>query len=253
MIKSKKVYYRNPGRQIIFPFTFRASYECKQPLFYCKLHSLQIQKNIIDCYDRTANNYAAKFINELENKHLDKILLQSFAEENIASGKLIDLGCGPGQTTKYLFDCGLSDLMGIDISPKMIEVAKIINPGLHFEIADILNLHYPDRFFGSAIAFYSLVHFDYDQIKIAFNEIKRVLKNGGQFLFSFHIGDNTIHLDNFLEEEVNIDFYFFEVSKIISLLHKSGFTMIDVIERHPYENVEHASKRAYILVQKQQS
>ena len=210
---------------------------------------MQKQKNIIDCYDKTANNYADKFINELENKHLDKILLQSFAAENTHRGKLIDLGCGAGQTTKYLFDCGIIDILGTDISPKMVAVATNINSELHFEVADILNLNYPDKFFGSAIAFYSIVHFDFDQIKIAFKEIKRVLKDHGQFLFSFHVGDETIHLDNFLDHDVNIDFYFFETGKILHLLTETGFEIIDAVERQRYENIEHPSIRAYIWAQ----
>lgn len=207
---------------------------------------MQEQKNIIDCYDKTARNYAGKFINELNKKHFDRILLKSFASENSDKGKIIDLGCGPGQTTKYLSHCGLTDLVGVDISPEMVKIAKAINPQLNFDTADILNLKYPDNFFGSAIAFYSIVHFDYGQIKTAFKETKRILKGNGQFLFSFHIGDSPVHLDNFLDYQVNIDFHFFETNKIIALLTDTGFEIIDTIERYPYRDAEYPSKRAYI-------
>lgn len=206
------------------------------------------QKNIIECYDKTAKNYAEKFIDELSYKHLDRILLNSFAIENKEKGKAIDLGCGPGQTTKYLSSCGMTNIVGTDISTKMITTAKKINPQLDFDIADILNLKYSDDYFGSAIAFYSIVHFDYNQIKTAFKEIQRVLTKDGQFLFSFHVGDSIIHLDNFLDEKVNIDFLFFDVIKIKKILLETGFEIIDIIEREPYENVEHPSKRAYIWV-----
>ena len=132
---------------------------------------MQELKNIIDCYDKTALNYAQRFINELDNKHLDQILLKAFIVQNIARGPLIDLGCGPGQTTKFLFDNGFTDTIGIDISTEMISVAKQTNPNLNFKQADILNLKFQDNSFGSAIAFYSIVHFDYGQIKTAFKEI----------------------------------------------------------------------------------
>jgi SAM-dependent methyltransferase len=211
---------------------------------------MQEKKQIIECYDKTAKNYAAKFGDELNHKHLDKILLSAFALENRSNGKLVDLGCGPGQTTKYLSDVGITDLVGVDISPKMIAVAKDINPAIHFETADMLDLKYPEKNFGSAIAFYSIVHFDIEQLKIAFKEINRVLKNDGQFLFSFHIGDNIVHLDNFLDEQVNIDFYFFDRNEIVGILGETGFDIIDVIERQPYPNIEYASKRAYIWTKK---
>jgi len=211
---------------------------------------MQEQKNIIDCYDKTAINYAEKFSNELDNKHLDKILLKAFIAENIANGRLIDLGCGPGQTTKFLYDNGFTDTIGIDISSEMVKVAKWTNPQLNFEQADILSLKYQDDHFGSAIAFYSMVHFDYDQVRTALKEIKRVLADKGELLFAFHIGDSIVHLDNFLEQKVEIDFYFFEVAKIKNILIETGFEIVDIIERQPYKDVEHQSERAYIWAKK---
>jgi ubiquinone/menaquinone biosynthesis C-methylase UbiE len=207
---------------------------------------MQKQKGIIDCYDKTAKNYAEKFSNELEYKHLDRILLQAFAAENLAKGRLIDLGCGPGQTTRFLSECGVINIVGVDISSQMVRAARNVNPHLEFTTADMLNLPYPDGFFASAIAFYSLVHFDAEQLETAFKEIRRVLFNQGQLLFSFHVGDRVVHLDNFLDHPVNIDFYFFETDRITDLLIRLGFEIMDVIERHPYQGVEYASRRAYI-------
>jgi len=211
---------------------------------------MQDQKNIIECYDKTAENYADKYIGELSHKRLDRLLLSAFAAENLNSGKLIDLGCGPGQTTKYLYDFGMKDILGIDISPNMINTAKKINPQINFETADMLNLKYPENSFGSAVAFYSIVHFDYEQVKKAFEEISRVLKDKGHLLLSFHAGEGTVHLDIFLEHQVSIDFYFLETNKIINLLRETGFKIQDEIERQPYNGVEYPSRRAYVWVKK---
>ncbi len=208
---------------------------------------MQSQNNIIDCYNKTAENYAIQFIDELSHKHFDRIILNAFAAENKSKGKLIDLGCGPGQTTKYVAGCGFTDLIGTDLSEEMIRVAKHTNPQLTFEVADMLLLPYPDQYFGSAVAFYSIVHFDYEQVKKAFTEINSVLISDGAFLFSFHIGDQIIHLDTFLEHPVNIDFHFFETAIIKNLLAEAGFEIIDLIERYPYPNVEHQSKRVIYM------
>ncbi|HUS00832.1 MAG TPA: class I SAM-dependent methyltransferase [Chitinophagaceae bacterium] len=211
---------------------------------------MQQHQNIIDCYNKTAKIYADKFINELNHKHLDRILLKCFVDENINKGKLIDLGCGPGQTTKFIADQELTDIVGIDISDEMINVARSINPHLQFETGDILRLGYPDNTFGSAVAFYSIVHFTHEQVRSAFKEVKRVLKEDGQFLFSFHVGEDVVHLDEFLEHKVSIDFYFFDTVKVIELATEMGFEIIDVIERQPYKDVEYPSRRAYVWVKK---
>jgi ubiquinone/menaquinone biosynthesis C-methylase UbiE len=131
----------------------------------------------------------------------------------------------------------------------MIKMASLNFPNVNFEVADLLELHYPDHSFNAAIAFYAIVHFDYDQIKIAFEQVNRVLKNESEFLFSFHIGNEIVSLDNFLDEEVNIKFQFFEIEKIKTLLHETDYTIIDAIKRDPYAS-EHPTERAYIWAKK---
>jgi ubiquinone/menaquinone biosynthesis C-methylase UbiE len=206
-------------------------------------------KDIIDCYDKTAENYADKFINELADKHLDQILLKAFCEQNKDKGKLIDFGCGPGQTTKFLFDNGFQNILGTDLSTEMVKVAKRYNPNIKFEQADLLRLNYADKSFGAAIAFYAIVHFDYNQIQRALIEVKRVLSDNGEFLFSFHIGNEIVSLDRFLDKDVNIKFQFFEVDRIKKIIIEVGFDIIDIIKRHPYK-AEHQTERAYIWIRK---
>jgi len=208
------------------------------------------QQKIISCYNLTAQAYAANLFDELSKKPLDRLLLKQFAAENKGKGEMIDLGCGPGQTTKFLAENGVTDILGTDLSPGMISKAKELNPGLRFQTADMLKLDFPDRYFASAIAFYAIVHFDDAQLKTAFAEINRILINGGQFLLSFHIGDETFHRDELFGILVDIDFFFFQTDKIIELLKEAKFKVIDAIERYPYENAEHPSKRAYLWVEK---
>src|SRR6476620_981006 len=135
---------------------------------------MQQQTAIIDCYNKAAEAYAARYSDELEKKHFDRIILETFAR-NHSAVKAIDLGCGPGQTTKFLFDHGVQDIVGTDIAPGMIAAAKNLYPGLAFEAADMLSLPYPPGSFDLALAFYAIVHFDYEQAGRAFREIRRVL------------------------------------------------------------------------------
>ena len=203
---------------------------------------------VTNCYNLTAEEYAKVFYNELENKPFDRLILQRFASEN--SGKFADLGCGCGQTTKFLEDAGVKDLIGIDLSPEMVKIAKKLNKNINFEVGNMLNLDKKDEEFGAILAFYAIVHFTYEEIEQAFSEVYRVLKTSGQFLFSFHVGNEEIKLDEFLNQKLAITFYFFEVDKILQILEKIGFKLKDAIIRYPYKEVEHPSQRAYILVEK---
>jgi SAM-dependent methyltransferase len=116
------------------------------------------QRKVIDAYDRTAAQYAQQFMDELQEKPLDRLLLQAFVAQNRDRGKIVDLGCGPGHTTRFMAGCGAADLLGVDLSPGMVRVAQGINPHLAFAQADLLRLPYADHSFGAAIAFYAIVH-----------------------------------------------------------------------------------------------
>lgn len=211
---------------------------------------MQSQEKIIKCYNDTADNYAAERIDELSKKHFDRLLLKEFALVNKDKGLCADFGCGPGQTTKFLYDHGIKDIIGVDISSGMIEAARTHFPKIKFETGDLLKMSYTSNYLGSALAFYAIVHFTYDQIKIAFSEVNRVLKKGGQFLFSFHVGNDTVHFDKANEVDVDIDLFLFPSEQIIELLLETGFRIIDALERHPYVDVEWATKRAYIWTEK---
>ncbi len=78
-----------------------------------------------------------------------------------------------------------------------------------------------------------------------------MLKPGGWLLVSFHIGDGTTHLDEFLGVEVSLDFYFFDPALVRLELINAGLDVTEVIERAPYdETIEAQTKRAYLFARK---
>ena len=128
---------------------------------------MQSQEKIIKCYNEVADDYTVEFGDELSKKHFDRMLLKEFASVNKDKGPCADFGCGPGQTTKFLYDNGVKDIIGVDISSGMIDNARRLFPKIKFETGDLLKLSYESNYFGGALAFYAIVHFTYDQIKIA--------------------------------------------------------------------------------------
>ena len=96
----------------------------------------QSQDKIIKCYDDTAESYAAERIDELSKKPLDRLLLNVFASINKDKGECIDFGCGPGQTTKFLYEHGVKDITGVDLYPRMIDTARRLSPKIKFNTGD---------------------------------------------------------------------------------------------------------------------
>lgn len=199
-------------------------------------------------YDGVAAEYAEKFFHELEYKPLDRSLLERLVANVGKLGPLCDLGCGPGQIARYLKDHG-ADALGVDLSPRMIEVARKLSPDVPFQVGNMLALPFPAQAWGGIAAFYSLIHIPRSQIMDALRELGRVLRPGGWLLLAFHVGDETVHVDEFFEQSVNLDFNFLQTGPIKELLRQAGFTVEECLERDPYPQ-EHPSRRAYIFARK---
>lgn len=102
---------------------------------------------------------------------------------NIKNKKVLDLGCGPGLYAKILTEKE-AKVKGIDISEKMIELAKKETPKAEFKQGDSENLPYKNKEFDIVVAPLVIGHLkSWDK---TLEEIKRVLKKNGLFVFSIH-------------------------------------------------------------------
>jgi ubiquinone/menaquinone biosynthesis C-methylase UbiE len=200
-------------------------------------------------YNRVASEYAEKFLGEHEKKPKDKEILHRFAQEIGGRSPVWDFGCGPGQTTNFLKNLGV-EISGMDLSEKLLEQARTIHPEIHFQKGNILELIFENDSIAGVVAFYAIVHFTKQQVATAFREIFRVLQPKGIFLLTYHIGEETIRLAEFLGKKVDIDFMFFSNDFISSCLKDIGFEGIKLIERQPYPGVEYESQRAYVFATK---
>jgi SAM-dependent methyltransferase len=211
------------------------------------------ERDVQATYDLVATEYAARIFGELAAKPFDRAVLNRLAELVLRLGPVCDLGCGPGQVARFLHEQwhqrGL-DVFGIDLSPAMVEQARALNPGLRFEQGTMLALDLPDGQLGGIAAFYSIVNVPREDQPRAFAELWRVLKPGGWLLVAFHVGDQDVHLEEWWDTLVSICFYFFDPAEIEARLVEAGFAVEERHLREPYPEVEHPSRRAYLLVHK---
>ena len=92
-------------------------------------------KETFETWNKVASLYQDKFMDlDLYNNTYD-FICNSITRKN---ARILEIGCGPGNITKYLLSKRPDfDIYGIDIAPKMIELAKKNNPSASFEIMDI--------------------------------------------------------------------------------------------------------------------
>lgn len=206
--------------------------------------------NIEQSYDRVAGEYARRIYGELAHKPFDRKMLDWLIEKVNRTGIACDIGCGPGQIARYLADHEMQ-ACGIDLSSGMVEQAKRLNPGVSFQIGDMLTLtDVLDTEFSAITAFYSIIHVPREKLLQALQTFRRVLSPNGIALLAFHIGDETRHVDEWWGEQVSIDFQFYSSAEMKTNLQAAGFAVEEAIERDPYPEVEVQTRRAYLFARK---
>jgi SAM-dependent methyltransferase len=208
-----------------------------------------------DCqtsYDLVADEYVRRIFDELQHKPLDRQLLDRFAARVRDLGPACDLGCGPGHIARYLQARGV-EVCGVDLSPAMVERARRLTPGVEFCQGDMMALEVSDGAWAGIVAFYSIIHIPRGDLAQALRELWRVLRPGGILLLAFHIGDDSIHLDEWWGQKVCVDFFFFRSEEVAAYLREAGFAIEEIIEREPYPDIEHQSRRAYIFARRPQT
>jgi SAM-dependent methyltransferase len=76
-----------------------------------------------DAYDQLADVWSATTDEGPFNGFLERPALRSLVPSSLSGAAVLDAGCGSGAQARWLLDQG-ADVVGIDLSPRMIEEAK---------------------------------------------------------------------------------------------------------------------------------
>jgi len=198
-------------------------------------------------YDAVARKYADEIYGELAGKPFDRDVLERFAERVRGQGLVCDLGCGPAQIARHLRDRGVG-AFGADFSAGMLVEARRLNPDLRWVQTSMLALGLRSESLAGVAAFYSIIHIPREKVVEALAEVRRVLRPGGLFLFTFHLGSQDSHHDEFFGRRVSLDVALFTTAEMLRYLKGADLQIEEVQERDPYPpEVEYQSRRGYIL------
>ncbi|MFG2843776.1 class I SAM-dependent methyltransferase [Kitasatospora sp. NPDC048296] len=198
-------------------------------------------------YDAVAEEYLGRIGGELAYKVVDRALLGVVVEE-AAGGVVADLGCGPGHVAGWLAEQG-AGVVGVDLSPRMVELARREQPKAEFRTGDLLALPAADGEFAAAVALYSVIHLEPEELLPAFVEMWRVLRPGGVLLVSFHLGDEVRRMEEWWGHRVDVDFHFRGTDAVAARLAEAGFAVEARLEREGLPE-EAPTRRGYLLARR---
>lgn len=206
----------------------------------------------LEAYEKLAESFARLAPSKAENAYIEQPAMRS-AVGQVKGLKIFEVGCGPGILAEYLVHEG-AKVVGFDVSPKMIELAKNRNPkNATFFVADgALPLPLDasqNGQFDMAVASLAI-----DYIKdwsTPLNEVHRLLKPKAKFIFTiqhplgswnwykpecaFGVQYVEAMWKGFNDEPVTMPDYYRSFEEVINPLIKAGFKILKVEDLKPID------------------
>ncbi|MEO6820915.1 MAG: class I SAM-dependent methyltransferase [Ginsengibacter sp.] len=144
-------------------------------------------KETFETWNKVASLYQDKFMDlDLYNETYD--FLCSYL--NKPNAKILEIGCGPGNITKYLLSKRPDlEILGIDIAPNMIHLAKNNNPLANFEVMDIRKIKEIQTKFDAIVCGFCLPYLSKTDSEKLFVDANHLLNENGIIYISFVEGD----------------------------------------------------------------
>ncbi|MEK5522775.1 class I SAM-dependent methyltransferase [Heyndrickxia sp. FSL W8-0423] len=157
---------------------------------------------------------------------------QIFQNENITpTTKILDAGCGTGQTSAYLAERYKCDVTALDIHPVMIEKAKKRFKERHLPIktiqSSVENIPVPDQSYDYILSESVAI---FTNIKKTLTEYYRVLKKGGILITIDMTAEVPLHSsDTMMISNVYGISHVLTENEWISLLREVGYHKVNVL------------------------
>ena len=150
-------------------------------------YTMDRYKETFDTWNNIASIYQDKFMNlDLYNDTYDYICNSI----NKQKAKILEIGCGPGNITKYLLTKRPDfDMFGIDIAPNMIELARLNNPTANFAVMDTRQIKTLDMKCDGIIGGFCLPYLSDIESKKLISDAYDLLNDNGLIYLSFVEGD----------------------------------------------------------------
>jgi SAM-dependent methyltransferase len=201
--------------------------------------------DVASYWDSVADRSLELFRQELAGKPYDLEMLRRFGEGLCPGSLVCDAGCGPcGDVTGFLFGIGLN-VIGVDISPRCIALAREEKPDIRFEVINLRSLAFADASIDGIVAYYALHYEPAAVLTGVVREFFRVLRPGGKVLVVVKQGEGEGWVPDPLGGGQEVFWKGVQADELVSLLCSSPFQIEAVNIREPLHD-EIAVRRIYV-------
>lgn len=179
-------------------------------------------KRTAQVYDSIAESYAAKKANQYSEKEIG-----TFTELLFPGSRILSIGCGHGRDEARFKHEGFAPV-GVDVSKKLLKIARQQNPDIPFYLGDMRSLRFPDESFEGVWAHESLHHIERGDIPKALSEFHRVLKPEGILFVLTRYGKGDVIVKEDMSSGKAREYTLTESVELDTMLTQSGFEQIQI-------------------------
>lgn len=209
------------------------------------------KNSVLNVFDNIAKEYVDYFGDDWEFiKEIEEF--KSLLKEN---STVLDLGCGSGYITNYLYEHKLNAI-GIDFSKEMIDIAREKFSKIKFLLTDFVDIekHFQKNSVDALIAIYSLYFVPKEQFEKLLSSLSKILKDKGLFLFVTQIGNGEDFIstplmeENNVKEKLYVNYYLKE--ELEDILNRNHFDIEYFISKYDHDEKEISDSGRYIVLVK---
>lgn len=185
-------------------------------------------KITIETYNKAAKNYQERFMEmELYHDTFDEFCAL-IKKEN---PKVFEIACGPGNVTRYVLSKRPDfQILGIDLAPNMVELAKRNNPSADFRVMDCRHIDQLDNRFDAIICAFGMPYLSKKECaKLICDISKRLHPNGVVYLSAMEddYWKSGYEKTSFSGED-KVFIYYHQADYILDCLQANDFKLIDL-------------------------
>ena len=191
-------------------------------------------KVAVSVFNKLAQAYQDKFMDVSLYHNSFDIFCQNIKKENAS---VLELACGPGNITQYLLEKRPDlKILGTDLAPNMIELAKKNNPDAEFDLLDFREMKSLGKTFDAILCGFGLPYLSKKEALEFIADSGQILNTGGVLYISTMEDDNT--KSRFQKgssgDEVFMNYH--EASYLSEAMENNGFSIIDLQRKNYIHN-----------------
>lgn len=200
-------------------------------------------------FNKLAQKYEDRFLNaDLYNESFDTFY--SYIEKQNA--KIFDIACGPGNISRYLLKHNPDfKMIGVDIAPNMIELAKKNNPKAEFHVMDCRDILQINKVFDAAICGFGLPYISKEEASQMITDLSQLIVKDGYLYLSTM--EDDYEKSDFKKSSTSEDMayvYYHSFDYLENALIDNGFSIVEVFRKDYLEHYGSITIDLFIIAKK---